>query len=182
MIHTIFAVDLAILLVILIGTTWSIAVPQKRIWPPPRRLSWQLVITWFCFCIVFGCNAALLILDWNTWLFQDSLRFIVGIPFVVSGSLLVIWGIRNVGMDYTLGHKAGFVSTGPYRFTRNPQYLGDILIFIGLSVVANSSLLWITHAILVLVFLMTPWCEERWLEEQYGEAYMNYRRDTPRFL
>ena len=180
--RVIFAIDIVVLLILLIGTTWSIAVPQKRIWPLPRRQSWQLVITWICFCVVFGCNAALLIRGWNTWLFQDSLRFIVGIPLAVSGGLLVIWSISIVGMKNTLGQKAGFVSAGPYQFTRNPQYLGDILIFIGLSVVANSSLLWTSHALLTVVLLITPWCEEPWLEEQYGEAYISYRRDTPRFL
>ena len=182
LIRVIFAIDIVVLLMLLFGTTWSIAVPRKRIWPPPRDLSWHIVTIWICFLVVFGCNAALLVLDWNTWLFKDSLRFIVGIPLAVFGGLLVIWGISNVGTKNTLGQRAGFISAGPYRFTRNPQYLGDILIFIGLSVIANSSLLWTSHALLIVVLLITSWCEEPWLEEQYGEAYISYRRETPRFF
>ena len=76
----------------------------------------------------------------------------------------------------------GFTSSGPYRFTRNPQYLGDNVFFLGLSIVANSKLLWITHALLALVFIIAPLSEEVWLQEQYGEEYERYRRDTPRFL
>jgi protein-S-isoprenylcysteine O-methyltransferase Ste14 len=74
------------------------------------------------------------------------------------------------------------VSDGPYRFTRNPQYLGDGLLFIGLSLIANSLHLWITHALLVLVFVLAPLTEEQWLEEQYGQTYAEYKRSVPRFL
>ena len=82
----------------------------------------------------------------------------------------------------SLGLRDGFVASGPYRFTRNPQYLGDNLLFLGLSIIANSQLLWVTHALLALVFTITPLSEEGWLKEQYGEGYERYRRDTPRFL
>ena len=70
---------------------------------------------------------------------------------------------------------------GPYRFTRNPQYVGNIMFFVGTSIVANSLLLWITHALFSLVFVLYPITEERWLEDQYGQAYREYRRTTPRF-
>ena len=66
-------------------------------------------------------------------------------------------------------------------FTRNPQYVGNVILFVGASLVANSLLLWITHALLSLVFVLAPILEERWLEEQYGAAYRAYRRATPRF-
>ena len=46
----------------------------------------------------------------------------------------------------------------------------------------NSMLLWIAHALLILVFVIAPMAEEPWLEEQYGEAYREYRRGVPRFL
>ena len=74
-----------------------------------------------------------------------------------------------------------FVASGPYRFTRNPQYLGDNILFFGVSIIANSLLLWIAHALLILVFVMAPLTEERWLEDQYGQAYREYRRKIRRF-
>ena len=72
-------------------------------------------------------------------------------------------------------------SAGPYRFTRNPQYLGDIVFFIGVGVIANSVFLWIAHLLLALVFVVAPLTEEPWLEEQYGDAYREYRKRVPRF-
>ena len=60
----------------------------------------------------------------------------------------------------TSGLKSGFVSSGPYRFTRNPQYVGDIILFVGVSITANSRCsFWITHALLILAFVIAPVAE-----------------------
>ena len=178
---TLFATDVAILVVLLAGVLWSIAVPDKRIWPPPSRRSWQWVLTWTCCVSVYGLNLALLVVDWNAWQFSSPLRMVAGIPAAVLGVLLVIWAIIALGMTNSAGIKDGFVATGPYRFTRNPQYVGNIMFFVGTSIIANSLLLWITHVLLSLVYVLCPITEERWLEDQYGQAYRGYRRTTPRF-
>ena len=69
------------------------------------------------------------------------------------GGMLAVWGMVTVGWKNTSGLKGGFVSDGPYRFTRNPQYVGDIVFFIGVGVIANSVFLWIAHLLLALVFV-----------------------------
>ena len=173
--HALFAIDVLILLMLLTGAFWSVALPDRRIWPPPYRYSWQQVLTWICCCSVYGLNTALLILDWNSWRFETNLRFIIGIPLALLGGLLVVWGITSLGGTNTSGLQGGFVSSGPYRFTRNPQYVGNIILFVGVSTIANSLLLWITHALLTPVFVIAPLTEEAWLERQYGQVYDEYR-------
>ncbi len=180
--HTIFAVDVVVLVLTLAGTTWSVVIPDRRIWPPPYRLSWQHSLSWACFFVVLGISAALLFLDWNSWVFQSDARFIIGIPLALFGGLLGAWGVVALGLTNSSGLEDGFVLSGPYRFTRNPQYLGDIIFFLGVSIIANSLLIWIAHALLILVFLIAPLAEEPWLEGQYGRVYREYRRDVPRFL
>ena len=180
-VYALFAIDVVIFLILLAGTLWSLAFPDRRIWPPPYRYSWQHVLTWACFCAVCGLNTALLFLDWNSWIFGSGLRFIIGIPVALLGGFLGAWGVATLGVMNSSGLKGGFVSSGPYRFTRNPQYVGDIILFVGVSIIANSLLLWITHALGILVFAIAPVIEERWLEDQYGQAYHEYRRDIPRF-
>ncbi len=177
-----FTVDVVILMVLLVGTVWSVAFPDKRIWPPPQKHSWQHMLTWACFYSVFALNTVLFVLDWNSWIFSNQLRIIVGVPLALIGGLLVGWGVATLGVRNTSGLKERFVSSGPYRFTRNPQYLGDMILFFGLSVIANSLFLWVTHALLILVFAAAPLAEEPWLEDQYGDAYKEYRRGTSRFL
>ena len=121
-------------------------------------------------------------MHWNSWAFQSPLRFVVGIPLALLGGMLAVWGVVTVGWKNSSRLKGGFVSDGPYRFTRNPQYVGDIVFFIGVGVIANSVFLWIAHLLLALVFVVAPLTEEPWLEEQYGDEYREYRRRVPRFL
>lgn len=180
--HTLFAVDVVVLLISLTGTVWSVAMPDRRIWPPPYRHSWQHSLSWACFFVVVGISAALLFLDWNSWVFQSDLRFIIGVPVTLLGVLLGAWGVVILGVTNSSGLKDGFVSSGPFRFTRNPQYLGDIILVVGVSIIANSLLVWIVHALLILVFVIAPLAEEPWLEGQYGPVYRKYRREVPRFL
>ena len=177
-----FTIDIGIQIIMLAGLAWSTAVPSRRIWPPPHRGAWQGRLTWALFYLVFGLNAALLVLDWNQWRFSSPLRYVPGIALTVIGLLLLSWGFRNLGARNTSGLRDGFVAAGPYRFSRNPQYLGDMLLFVGLSLIANSMHLWIAHTLLILVFAFTPWAEETWLEEQYGQAYRDYKLEVPRFL
>jgi len=179
---SIFYADVFLLLFLLSGTIWSLLKPDRRIWPPPGRKSWQYRITWLCFILIFVMNAFLFIFDWDSWIFHGLRRLIVGIPAALLGTLLVTWGIVTLGSKNTSGLSDRFVAAGPYTFTRNPQYLGDNVLFLGLSLIANSELLWITHILLMLVFLITPLTEEPWLEEQYGQEYVQYKQSTSRFL
>ena len=182
MVGFIFIVDVIALLVLLVGIVWSVAVPARRIWPPPSKRSWQYLSTWFLFYLVLSLNTLLLVLDWNTWVFDDPNRFIIGIPLAVIGTLLLVSGVRTLGIRNTSGLSDGFIIDGPYRFTRNPQYLGDMMLFIGLSIMANSLMLWLAHALLILVFSITPLAEEDWLKDQYGDSYRSYFEGTSRFL
>ena len=177
-----FGIAVVILIAMLAGTIWSWALPDRRIWPPPGRRSWQYSLVWAGFCTVIAINTLLLVVCWNSWVLQSPLRFAVGIPLVVLGSGLALWGVVAEGVKNSLGLKDGFVASGPYRFTRNPQYLGDIVALVGICVIANSLLLWITHLLTALWCLITPLAEEPWLEEQYGDAYLDYRRRVRRFL
>ena len=182
LIRVLFAIDLVALFLLLAATVSSVVRPDRRIWPPPARRSWQFVVIWICYRGALGLNVCLLVLDWNTWVFSGGLRLLLGIPLALLGEMLVLWGIATIGRKASWGLRDGFVDTGPYRFTRNPQSLGLNLLFLGLSIIANSQFLWVTHGLLALVFIIMPLSEEVWLKEQYGEEYERYRRETPRFL
>jgi len=177
-----FIAALIIHYLLLAGIVWSVAYPSKRIWPPPKKRSWQYVFTWFLFYPAFILNASFVVLDWNSWLWTDSARFYLGVPLAVIGALLVSWGVYSLGRKNTSGQKDGFKTIGPYRFTRNPQYLGDMLLFAGFILISNSLYVLITHILLSLVFAITPLAEEVWLEEVYQDEYIAYKKTTPRFL
>ena len=129
--YTLFATDVAILIVLLAGVLWSISVPDKRIWPPPRRRSWQWVLTWTCYSAVCGLNVAILLLDWNAWRFPSSLRFVAGIPLALIGGLVAVWGIIALGGKNSAGLKDGFVLAGPYRFTEAAPSMYGLMLRLG---------------------------------------------------
>ena len=160
---------------------WSILAPRHRIWPP-GAVSWKLYLSWTVFYLVVGLAVALMILDWNTWSIPPEIRFGIGVPLAALGLGLVSWGIRTLGLKNTHGVRDRFILDGPYRFTRNPQYLGDIILLAGIILIVNSVLLAVVNLLIILSFILMPLSEEPWLEEQYGEEYLQYKSRTPRFL
>jgi protein-S-isoprenylcysteine O-methyltransferase Ste14 len=75
------------------------------------------------------------------------------------------------------------VATGPYRFTRNPIYLGMMLGLVGLAIAFDS--LWLL-VMLVPFFLVIRYGvvarEEAYLERKFGEVYRRYRACVRRWL
>ncbi len=160
---------------------WSILRPQRRIWPP-AAVTWKLFLVWGLFYLGAGLTVGVMVLDWNTWAIPAQIRFAVGLPLAGLGLGLMLWGVRTLGMENTHGLRDRFVTSGPYRFTRNPQYLGDILLFTGILLIANSARAATILLLFIISFILFPLTEEPWLEEQYGEDYLRYKIQTPRFL
>jgi protein-S-isoprenylcysteine O-methyltransferase Ste14 len=75
------------------------------------------------------------------------------------------------------------ISGGPYRFTRNPMYLGMTLFELGLGAALNN--LWISlfaPLALLIVHLIAVRPEERYLSEKFGEPYKAYLARVRRYL
>ena len=160
---------------------WSICFPGRRIWPPAAK-TWKFYLSWGVFYLGVGPTVALIFLDWNTWRIPSAIRFGVGAPLTLLGLGVVVWGIRTLGLVGTHGLESRFTARGPYQFTRNPQYLGDIIMLMGLILMANSVLVTVVNLIIILSFILMPLSEESWLTEQYGEDYLRYKAQTSRFL
>jgi len=75
------------------------------------------------------------------------------------------------------------VVTGPYRFTRNPMYLGATLFYIGTSLWVNS--LWPLLLLPIVLWIMNRGViarEEAYLERRFGDEYRSYRARVRRWL
>ena len=164
-----------------VGALWCIAVPARRIYPMARRDGWYVAL-WVLFGFIFFSNPVFVLLDWNTGLWPSAMRFWLAAPFILAGGGLVSWGLVTLGSRRTSGLPQGLVAEGPYLLTRNPQYVGDLFLFVGVVVFANSAVVAVTHLLTAFVLLLAPFAEEPWLERQYGEPYRAYRRSVPRYL
>jgi protein-S-isoprenylcysteine O-methyltransferase Ste14 len=163
------------------GAIWCIAFPTRRIYPMSKKNVWYYLM-WSLFWLVFVSNVAFVVLDWNSGLWTSPLRFWLAIPVALSGLAFVSWGIATLGVKNTSALRDRFVAAGPYLISRNPQYVGDIFLFTGVAILANSQVVLVTHLLTSFVFLLAPLAEEPWLEGQYEDTYLQYRREVPRFL
>lgn len=167
--------------VLLTGVLWCIAFPARRIYPMTTPDGWYYGM-WLLFGCIFVSNPVFVFLDWNAGFWTSPLRFWLAGPLIVLGGGLVAWGMVTLGSKRTSGLAEGLIAEGPYLLTRNPQYVGDFLLFVGVAVLSNSAVVAVTHLLTALVLLVAPFAEEPWLEEQYGDAYAGYRNLVPRYL
>jgi protein-S-isoprenylcysteine O-methyltransferase Ste14 len=75
------------------------------------------------------------------------------------------------------------VTTGPYRFTRNPAYVGLTLIYSGIAILAGA--LWPFATLAVALVVMDVGVirrEERYLERKFGDEYLRFKAQRRRWL
>lgn len=100
-----------------------------------------------------------------------------GCALVLAGGALHLWakGCLRINEEIT--------TSGPYRFTRNPFYLANLLIDVGICVVARRSwLLVVAVALWAFVYRRTIVREEQQLEALFGDRYRTYRARVPRWF
>jgi protein-S-isoprenylcysteine O-methyltransferase Ste14 len=159
----------------------SIVRPDLRVWPPPRRDSWQFVYNGIVsFTGLLGV-VPLGILDWNSFTFDHSARFLVG-GLLMAGGLFALWGYLTLGAEASRGLGGELVISGPYRYSRNPQYVGTIPAVLGFAVICNSRLALIAALLVSGLFVLVPFAEESWCREHLGAAYEAYAAKVPRFF
>lgn len=115
-------------------------------------------------------------------------------PFrIVSGALFVcataiaVSGFRELRRHETTfrpdAPSATIVSSGPYRFTRNPLYLSLATLHLAIALAIPS--LWAAVMLLPAVFVIRTQViarEEAYLERAFGESYLAYKRTVRRWL
>ena len=111
---------------------------------------------------------------------------VFGSLLIALGEWLRIWAVGYAGgstRTRTLGAARDLVTTGPYAHVRNPLYLGNFVLSIGVCVFAN--VYWMI-AILVIGFLIqyTPiiLSEETYLLKLCGDRYRTYCATVPRLI
>ena len=116
------------------------------------------------------------------------------IPFHPAGAILLLWGYlqyRLAGM-YRIRKGGGgpglevpperLVTGGPYRYTRNPMYLGHLIFMLGLTVAFSSWLavgLFVFH---IVWFHRRVVGDEGRLGARFGEPYVSYQGRVKRWI
>jgi protein-S-isoprenylcysteine O-methyltransferase Ste14 len=117
--------------------------------------------------------------DWARWL--GSALMVVGcaVGLTCGG----FFAARGLGTPAPFDPPREFVATGPYRFVRNPMYIGGLLALGGFGLVERSpSILLLAAGVAILVHFFVVIVEEPGLEWRFGDSYRTYKRSVNRWL
>ena len=113
--------------------------------------------------------------------------FAIGMASVAVGLLIRIYSIWTLKQYFTYSvakvenHK--IIETGVYKFIRHPGYLGQLLIFLGISLSMSN---WLSVLVMMIPvtfgYLYRIKVEEKFMIEQFGEDYLCYQERTKRLI
>lgn len=110
-----------------------------------------------------------------------------GAAFIATGVAMIVWSRRAFQAAATpitpFTESTALIRHGLYRWTRNPMYLGAVLLVSGVALLLGS----VTPLFMAIVYfgaLQEAFIrhEERLLEQRFGKEYRNYRRSVRRWL
>ncbi|MEM7741840.1 MAG: isoprenylcysteine carboxylmethyltransferase family protein, partial [Pseudomonadota bacterium] len=103
--------------------------------------------------------------------------------FVAAGFLLPLVAVRQFRKHQTTvlpmnpGNASSLVTDGVYQVTRNPMYVGMLLVLLGFSFLGHNYLGFVMPALFMLVITVTQILpEERALEENFGDQFLAYKK------
>ncbi len=114
--------------------------------------------------------------------------FLIGLAMVILGESIRFWGVCWAGSETrTTGGVGGtfLVISGPFAHTRNPLYLGNILMYCGFGVMSYALypyLLIVAFLFFALQYHLIVSQEEEYLRGFFKEPYAEYTKQVPRFF
>jgi protein-S-isoprenylcysteine O-methyltransferase Ste14 len=149
------------------------------------------------------------IAPWNYWLHLDSIRtwqilaawparsgwlsfsaatiivLLLGIVCALSGAFLRTWGTAYLGPSIVHDgamRGEGVIAAGPYRYVRNPLYLGNLIHTVALALLMPPSGAIFCLLAITIFQLRLIGAEETFLTSKVGEPYLAYCARVPRLL
>jgi protein-S-isoprenylcysteine O-methyltransferase Ste14 len=116
----------------------------------------------------------LLVIPFLWWATPTPATLSVGAGFAALGLLIRALSAGHIHKDRTL------TTSGPYARTRNPLYLGSLLLGVGVAVAGGRAVfLFAFVGFFAVIYGLTMRSEARLLEKEYGERYRRYARRVP---
>ena len=112
----------------------------------------------------------------------------VGFCIAVIGELIRLWGVNYAGSETrTTGGVGGtfLIVKGPFAHVRNPLYVGNMIIYLGLGVMSYALFPYLQIAALsffALQYYLIVKIEEQYLAKTFGENFSDYVKNVPRFI
>jgi len=151
---------------------------QDHLSPPTMIGVWVLYVAHFVVTAAAAATAR-----WPLPL-HHSTAVVSGVALMGAGGLLVLAGIvsfrslrRMSGMDTST-----LVTTGAYRWSRNPQNVGWALVLVGIALLGRSALALLMAGLFWATFRAYVAAEEAFLERMFGAEYREYQAWSHRYF
>jgi protein-S-isoprenylcysteine O-methyltransferase Ste14 len=164
--------------------TWSLAALRvrraKKAQDPLSRLVHQLLFVSAALLLFYHRTSA----GFLAWRFVPAARavYLVGVALTWLGVAFALWARIHLGADWSgvVAIKEGqrLVRGGPYALVRHPIYTGILLGFIGTALAIGELRGLPAIALITTACLLRIRMEERWLLEEFGVEYEQYRREA----
>lgn len=138
------------------------------------------------------CFAVILIIS-LLFHFYYPISKIILFPYTISGWIFILTGVIMVSIlnSILIKNKTSIkpfespntlIVSGPYKYTRNPVYLGMILMVVGVELLLGSLIVFIFPVIFMFVLNKIIDGEEKILEKIFGEEYLKYKNKVGRWV
>lgn len=123
-------------------------------------------------------------------IFQEStpLTLLIGFAVALIGELIRFWGVSWAGSETrTTGGVGGtfLIISGPFAYVRNPLYVGNILLYLGLGIMSFALFPYL-QIVAIIFFLIQYYFivreEEKYLREKFKDDYKDYCKNVPAFF
>ncbi|MCX6122621.1 MAG: isoprenylcysteine carboxylmethyltransferase family protein [Ignavibacteriales bacterium] len=112
----------------------------------------------------------------------------IGFVVVAIGEYIRFWGVAYAGSLTRVTGSVGapeVIMAGPFARVRNPLYVGNLLTYVGIGIMSNALVPWLVLVAAIwfsFQYYQIVMAEEEFLEKEFGTAYVEFKRNVPRFI
>jgi protein-S-isoprenylcysteine O-methyltransferase Ste14 len=120
-----------------------------------------------------------------SWIYAVFLPLQLGTIWLYSGLIICLFGMVFTSialLNLATSPKDKVITKGLYRFTRNPTYMGMILMQIGLGIACSSWLYLLLTVAMIILLNANLSAEERYCLYRFRDDYRKYKDSTPRWI
>jgi protein-S-isoprenylcysteine O-methyltransferase Ste14 len=147
----------------------------------------QLVVNPFIIYIGIGLTAVLLQSVLPLPFFPATASKIIGVTMLIINMLIgipAVLGMLKANTSPNPGKSSTtLIFSGPYRFSRNPMYIGLTLIYTG--ILSGFQITWGIVFLPLVIWLISVWVirpEEKYLSAKFGDPYQQYTKTVRRWI
>ncbi len=118
----------------------------------------------------------------------SAISLIIGFAMALCGELIRLWGVCYAGSETRTTGKVGgvfLVISGPFAYVRNPLYVGNITMYLGIGIMSMALYPYLQLAALFFFYWQYSVIileEENYLRKTFGADYEDYFNNVPRLV